>query len=494
MPSKRRSQAKGPKGSFSPLVLVLVACGSLLVLLVVGLLVAKSMIDGWLRGDGFRDWLAKRSEQVLRSEVTVSELEWKGSEVYSKRITALGREDAGFSELALDGVRARAGGIADRAVRVPEVSINRLDLRFSPERPGGRAPAGRASGAADPTPAEAGPGLPAWLAKYLPERVEIDQVEVATARVAVESGAGPVFLLSGTRAVLQPDFRNGFLGVEGRGGRIAFPGRPEVSLKELALRWKGEHLFLDRAALGVFKKGHLGGRGEIGFGEAGTLDLDLDYSGIDIDEVVPPEWTERLAGGLGGTVRVTGPPSDPILEGTLKIDDGVVQSLPVLKEIARYTRSDRFERLVLSQAHADFRRSGDLVELRRIVLQSDGLVRVEGSLDIDGEILDGNFQVGVTPGTLRWIPGAERGVFAEERDGFLWTPMKLAGSKDAPKEDLSGRLLLAAGEAIVKDLPGGVLEAAKELMGPENAKGRAGDLIDQGKRALEGLAPFLKVP
>ena len=72
-----------------------------------------------------RDWLAARTAQVLRSEVTLGDLEWDGSEVYTKRFEALGRKEAGFAELALDGVRARAGGIADKAFRVPEVAVNR---------------------------------------------------------------------------------------------------------------------------------------------------------------------------------------------------------------------------------------------------------------------------------------------------------------------------------------------------------------------------------
>jgi hypothetical protein len=72
--------------------------------------------------------------------------------------------------------------------------------------------------------------------------------------------------------------------------------------------------------------------------------------------------------------------------------------------------------------------------------------------------------------------------------------MKLAGSKDAPKEDLSGRLLLAAGEAIVKDLPGGAIDAAKDLIGPGGGKSGGDALIDQGRKVLEGLAPFLKAP
>ncbi len=490
MASKRPSKRKrGP----SPLVIVLSVCGFLLVLLVVGLMVAKSLVGGWLRGDGFRDWLARRSAQVLRSEVSLSDLEWSGSEVFAKRFTALGREDAGFSELKLDGVRASAGGIADRAVRVPAVSVNRLDLRFAPERPGGPAPPSAVPAAA-PTPAEGGAGMPAWLSKYLPDRVEVDEIEIASTRLSVAREEGEVFLLSGTSAVIEPDFGTGFFAIRGRGGKAAMVGAPDLAVKNLSLRWRGDELFLDRCSVGIFRDGHIEASGEIGFADEGGLDLELEVSSIDVDELVPPEWGERLSGTLAGPVRISGTLSEPVAEGTLRVADGVVQSLPLLKQIARYTRSERFERLVLNQATADFRVEGQRVELSRIRLQSDGLVRVEGRLDIDGDSLDGDLEVGVAPGTMRWIPGAERSVFTKERDGFLWTPMKLAGTRDAPKEDLTLRLVAAAGEAVVRDLPGGVIDAARELVAPGGEGGKGDGIIDQGKKVLDRLSPFLKAP
>ncbi len=493
MASKRRKKAKG---SFNPLKFVLITGGALLVLLVVGLLVAKSMVDGWLRGEGFRDWLAKRAATVLRSEVTLAELEWKGSEVYTKRFVAFGCEDAGFSELALDGMRARAGGVVDKAFRVPEVSVNRLDLRFSPQRKAGLAWEGEGTSAAT------APKMPAWLAKHLPDRVEVEEIAVAATRVSVEKAEGQVFLLNGTRTVLKPDFRTGFWAVEGKGGKIVLPDQPEIALKDLGLRWKGSELFVDRCALGIFKNGHIDGKGEIGFEDPGHFDLDLQISSIDVDELVQGEWRDRLSGTVHGPVRITGAPGALVYEGTLNLSDGVVQSIPVLNLVAKYTRSERFERLVLNQAKADFKREGERLELRNLVLQSDGLVRVEGQVDLVGQQLAGELRVGVTPGTMRWIPGAERLVFTEDRDGFLWAPMKLAGTADQPKEDLSARLVAAAGEAIVKDLPEGLLEAAKGLLGPGTVppggeQGRSppsDDLLEQGRKALELLSPFLKAP
>lgn len=490
MPPKRRKKAKG---SFHPLKLVLIGGGVFLVLLVVALLAAKSMLNGWLRGEGFRDWLAQRSARTLQSEVALSELEWKGSEIYTKRFEALGRPKASFSGLVLDGVRARTGGIADKAVQVPEIAVNRLDLRFSPERKAPPLPP------TETLPAASGrAGVPDWLAKHLPNRVEVGEIEVATARISVEKAEGQVFLLNGAKATLTPDSRTGFWAVEGRGGKIALPNQPEIAMKDLRLRWKGRELFLDRCALGIYKKGHVDGRGEIGFDDPGRFDLELEISSIDIDELVQGDWRDRLAGTIHGPVRVVGAPGALVYEGTLNVTDGVVESIPVLKRIAQYTRSERFERLVLNQAKTDFRREGERLELRNLVLQSDGLVRVEGRVDLVGEQLVGDLSVGVVPGTMRWIPGAERLVFTEERNGFLWAPLKLAGTTTSPHEDLSARLIAAAGETVAGELPEGLIDAAKQLLGPSGSRSGAPppseELLDQGKRVLDLLTPFLKAP
>jgi autotransporter translocation and assembly factor TamB len=293
---------------------------------------------------------------------------------------------------------------------------------------------------------------------------------------------------------LRPDFRTGFWAIEGKGGKISLPNQPEVALKDLGLRWKGNDLFVDRCALGVFKEGHVDGKGEIGFESPGRFDLELELSAIDIDELVQGEWRDRLAGTIHGPVRITGAPGALVYEGTMQLDEGVVEAMPVLKRIAQYTRSERFERLVLNQAKTDFKREGDRLELRNLILQSDGLVRIEGQADLVGDQLAGDFRIGVAPGTMRWIPGAERLVFTEDREGFLWTPMKLTGTLAEPKEDLSARLIAAAGEAVISELPTSVLDAAQEMLKGEGGKPASGDLIDQGKKVIDLLSPFLKAP
>ncbi|MGL5019493.1 MAG: hypothetical protein ACRDBP_15265, partial [Luteolibacter sp.] len=95
----------------------------------------------------------------------------------------------------------------------------------------------------------------------------------------------------------------------------------------------------------------------------------------------------------------------------------------------------------------------DAITLQNLVLSSDGLVRLEGSITLRGQQLDGTFRLGLAPGTLSTIPGAETDVFLPGERGLLWTPLRITGTLDRPKEDLTDRLITAAGLRMFDQLP-----------------------------------------
>lgn len=488
MASPRRSR-KSKSKPFRPLKVVLITGTVFLVFLVVALLVAKSMVRNWLRGPGMREWLVKTVEEKLDSRVDLEELEWSGSEVYSGKFEARGFEEAAFSKLELDGVRAKIGGIDDGAISIPEVTVNRLEMDFSKKRLRGEPSAG-GSGSVAETPAA--PQVPDWLRKYLPNRVEVREVEIQSANVSVKGKEGSeVFALSEVRTDVAPDFRTDVWEFRGKGGKMVLADQPEIQVMNLGLRWKRSELFIDRCSLGIYENGHIDGVGRIDFADKGDFDVELNISSIDVDELVQGEWKKRLSGIIEGPVHITGSPGAFIYEGTLNVKEGVIESLPVLNRVAQYTRADQFKRLVLSEAKTDFKKTGDTVELRNLALQSNGLIRVEGEVDIVGEQLSGKLQVGVTPGTMRWIPGAERKVFVEERNGFRWAPLTLAGTVGDPKEDLSARLIAAAGEAIVEDLPNGLLDEAQKILNGNEDAVTPSETIQKGREFLDMLRPLL---
>lgn len=496
MSSKGRSSTRRRKG---PFVILLVTSASLLALLLVGLFIAKAWVARWIEGDQFRQWLTQKAGQSLNAEVELEPLTIRRGTAQTNQFSAERRDKKGFS-LLLEGISAEIDGISNQTILVPEIRVNRFDLRFplikeaeSPPQSMSQTKPQVHQNSVESSPNFIGNKPESFLKKFLPNAVDVDTVSIASSRIIIGSESAPDLFLTTTRSEVIPDLGNQLWEVRVEGGKLVLKDRPPLSVHAANLRWNGKDLFLERCALGIFKEGHLESKGEISFTGEKNLDLTTDFSLIDVRDLIESPWRERLSGILQGTVRSSGSLSAPVYEGNVSLSEGVCQSLPILKTVAQYTRSDRFERLILDQASSEFRREGDTIALRNLVLQTDGLMRIEGSLDIVGEELDGNLEVGVTPGTMRWIPGAERLVFTEKRDGFLWTSMRLTGTTAEPKEDLSARLIAAAGRSIIEDAPAEVIDAAKEMLAPgsETRDDLKKEIMERGTNILKQLTPIL---
>jgi hypothetical protein len=126
------------------------------------------------------------------------------------------------------------------------------------------------------------------------------------------------------------------------------------------------------------------------------------------------------------------------------LDKGVIESFPLLETLATYTGNERFRRIALRDgAQAHVRRLGKQTVIDRIDVQSDGLARLTGSIQIDDKALSGKLRLGIIPGTASWLPGAEQKVFVSADSGYLWTDIVLSGTVDHPQNDLIPKLAAA---------------------------------------------------
>lgn len=509
-----RSSKKG----CNPLVAILILGAVFLVALVISLFIGKTMLESWVQGDGFREWVRKKAAVALKADVGIEELKWSGPKKATiGTVSAKGYEDAAFSSFELNGIRA-GFDIKDKAVKIPEISISRGHTEFSDNRISRKASGGETSAENPNEDSSSGkpPGVPGFLAKYAPNRVEIDRVTIGNASIDVMDENGQVALaLKDAQSEILPNLESGEMVIKAQGGRLLLAGAPEMSIRDSSMRFRDDSLFINNAALGIYGSGHIDGSGEVSFADIPTLDLDLNLSGVDIKEVVSEDLRNRVSGTIRGPVRIKGTTDDAVTEGTIYLDDGVLEGIELLDKIADYTGSQRFSHLVLNQAQADFTMEGENLQLRNIQFQSDGLTRIEGGLDKSGDLLDGTLQIGITPGTLRWIPGAEQSVFTENRDGFVWTSVKIGGTVANVREDLSGRIIAAAAARIIERLPGGVEKRLKEIVGggQGNEPGQPGEggdteitdrikdvlidnisdpeTIETGKRVIDLLGPLL---
>jgi hypothetical protein len=118
-------------------------------------------------------------------------------------------------------------------------------------------------------------------------------------------------------------------------------------------------------------------------------------------------------------------------------------------------------------------------------------------MSIRGEEIDGSFQLGLVPGTLAKIPGAESRVFQPGRLGLLWTPIRVTGTLSDPKEDLTMRLIDAAGMRMFEMLPetgDKVFKFTRNALGetPSQLIDKGGEVIDKGGKVIKGAESIFK--
>jgi hypothetical protein len=412
-----------------------------LVLLSLALPLAGSfLLNRYLRGEKFLALANYGASVALNMDGRFQPLHWSQSDVYSDGFLARGRPGHPFREVRLDGVRAELSkqGLWHRTWVVDGVTVRRLQLAIGQD--------------GDPAGPEAFPVLPdsvpglGPIALLLPRDVEVRRVSIREADVAWPMAPGEEGTLKG--AMLDATPRDGGWHIEGRGGHLTLPGRPALNLKHYEADYRQDTVYLTRAELHPVGRGRITVTGSIDPAANVVPDLALVLKSLPVEPWLPRDWRARLSGDLSGDVRVEGAG----LSGTLSLDRGILTAVPVLDEIAAFTKTERFRRLVLHRMRCDFTSGGGRLEVSNFKAESEGLLRVEGGCTVIGESLDARLQVGVDPDTLRWIPGGGAKVFTEKRDGYAWAPMRITGTMDEPVEDLSPRLIRAAGEAIVESV------------------------------------------
>lgn len=436
-----------------------IVLGCLVVLLAVAALAAGLWVRSYLRSDAFRSLVAARTGQALNAEASLDPLAWSGPSVFSREIRATGLPQSFVGSLEAQQARAEVNFrvIFDGVWRIEQLDIQRLRATI-------RTPPETAAPGAAPPPAPPRRG-------FLPNRFELGGIHAGVTDLDIE-GFGRI---EKTDLRLRPDGA-GWL-VDASGGTLDIPDRPPLAIIESRIRFQKGVAYITQTSLRLGNNGRVSLSGETG---GKNFDIRADWQDIDAADLLDGVWKQRLSGNVSGSahsVRKEG--SAPVTTGVFLLTDGVLQGVPVQAAVARFTRAPQFERMPIHEISGKFTHSADATDVTDFVLESKGLVRVEGSCRIsaNGKI-DGDFQVGVTSQTLRWLPGSQEKVFTELRDGYQWTPVKVGGTIDTPAEDLSPRLARALGETVI--------ETGIDII--EQVPNNATDVLD---KALDILSPLI---
>src|SRR5262249_8021931 len=180
-------------------------------------------------------------------------------------------------------------------------------------------------------------------------------------------------------------------------------------------------------------------QGHAGLGQDKSIDAKANFNSVPIRQWLPAEWKGRLKGSAFGDIHYTA--KDPKLEsswgeGSLRIENGRVDDVPLLNKLAELAQKKSFERLELNECSINFAWRYPEIDVKDITIEEKGKFRIEGDISIKRRLLQGTIKLGLTREYLDWLPNPEE-VFSRGSRGYLWTDVHLSGTTDEPRQDLS---------------------------------------------------------
>ncbi|QQL43899.1 hypothetical protein [Sulfuriroseicoccus oceanibius] len=469
----------------------------LFLLLVGGSVIGYVAVRKYLHSDDFRHLVEGQLATVLKAEsVEMDAFAWSGLSMTSDGMLADGGSAGKFdgielktleTEVTLDGL--------DRGVwEIPQVTVAYAKLDLMP--PTASSPSDVVAAGDPPTVAQDGmaatePGKPGWLESRVPRKVEVGRVQVRDGNVRFPLGAGREARVLGAAldATRLPD-GEGYK-VELQGGRVSFlpffgqsGNAGAMAVDRGAIEMRGKNFAVQQIMLsGIGHTARATVDGQVALDDGvSEMRIDTTVNDLPVAELLGVKWADRLVGRFNGEIVTEKRPGDSAVmthgrvwlkEARLNTpsdqeNQGVIAQVDrlaaatglsdlfggVVPMLGAYTESrERFSSIFFNKAEFRFVRRGEDLQLREIELRSNRFIAVEGDVNIYGETIDGLLDVGVDPSVLTKIPGAETKVFTRSEGGMRWTRVRLSGTLNEPKEDLTDRLIAAAGARVLEIIP-----------------------------------------
>lgn len=476
----RRSRRRGAAGQqarqgwLGKLALGLIVAG------VVAAAILYATVRGYLYSDAFRRFLSAKTSAAVGVEGEFSAFRWDGLAVDTDGFVASG--NGLLRTLRVDGLHTEVGvgGLTRGVWEIRSSRLQRLDISLDARTRGPAAPVRMAA----PPPARD----PGWL----PREVEVQGMEVREVVVKAMLDAGPL-AVNRVRVRVEPMEKKRSYRIELADGLIRppIPWLPELRLDRARLRYQDGRVSLTNSSAAAWQDARLELSGEWDL-PAGRYALEGAASGVRCEDVFSADWAKRCSGEMNSEFTLDNHDDSLVARGHLDIRKGTLTALPVLDALAAYADTRRFRVLALSDAATDWRWHDGEIFFSKLVLGSEGLARLEGNLFIRGRDLDGTFRLGLAPGTLASIPGAETKVFLPGERGLVWAPLRITGTLDHPVEDLSDRLKAAAGMRMFEIIPETgeqVLKFTRSILGdsPGQAVDQGMKIIEQGGKAVQDV-------
>ncbi len=469
MSRRARRKRGGSKGPWFGKVLI-----GLGIVLILGVGIGYAAIRMYLHSDGFRKFMSAEVSRSAKVSGVFAPFFWDGLAVETGSFEAEG--EGLVKALRADRISTEIGfgGLTRGVWELKEARIARVEIELDAEKsddPPSPAPETRKKAVMKQQPG------------WVPEEVVLESVDIGevSLKAAMERGTATVHGMS-VHAV--PAKGKNAYKAEIVGGTVRMPIEwvPELKIDRIRGTYRDGSAFITRADANAWTDGIVTGSGEWNFKDdqyafTGYVD------GVKCAEILNENWARRLTGDASSSYTIDNRSGTMVMSGEVEVRNGTMTALPMLDALAAYADTRRFRILQLNEAHTKWRYSKGEILLTDLVMGSEGLIRLVGNLSIKGNVIDGRFRLGLVPGTLANIPGAETVVFRPGSHGLLWADLHVTGTLEDPEEDLTERLIDAAGMRMFESLPetgDKVLKFTKSVLG--EAPDRA---IEESRRLLE---------
>ena len=458
------------------------------VFLLLALALGYAGLRAYLHSEGFRKFLSVEVSKAVKVVGSFSSFRWDGLAVETERFEATGEGMIVSVRADQIGTEVGFGALGKGAWELKQTRVSRVEVGLDFTRK-----------------EEPSPTLPDEVAKkvkkkqsgWLPSEVELESITIGELAIRAKTIEGDV-AARGMRVRLEPLAAKGAYEGEITGGTIdpAKAWLPPIRLEKVRGSFRDGSAFITSADLRAWDSGRIDAFGEWD-SKTGTYAFEGDLDGVKCDELLTKNWARRFTGDVSSTFSVNNISGKMAMNGELTVRNGTLTALPMLDALAAYADTRRFRMIQLSDARTKWRYSDGGYWFTDFVMASEGLIRLEGDFSIKGKAIDGLFRLGLVPGTLASIPGAETDVFLPGERGLLWAPIRITGTLDDPKEDLTDRLIMAAGMRMFDVIPESgekVFKFTKSVLGetPDKVIERGLKVIDEGERVIEGAEDVIK--
>jgi hypothetical protein len=438
-------------------------------------------LRAYLHSEGFRKFLSAEVSKAAQVVGVFSSFKWDGLAVTTENFGATGEGMIASLKADQIGTEVGFGYLGKGAWELKDTRVSRIDvgLDFTKKN-------------------EPSPSLPDQVVKtvkkkqsgWVPSEVRLESLAVGELAIRAKTLEGQVSA-RGMRVRLDAASAKGAYEGEIIGGTIdpAKDWLPEIRVEKVRGSFRNGSAFITSAKLKAYAVGRINGYGEWN-SDTGTYALEGEIDGVKCDEILNESWARRLTGDVSSTFSVNNISGKMVMDGELVIRNSTLTALPMLDALAAYADTRRFRVMQLSESRTKWRYSDGGYVFTDFVMASEGLIRLEGNFSIKGREIDGVFRLGLVPGTLSNIPGAESHVFLPGERGLLWAPIRITGTLDDPKEDLTDRLIAAAGLRMFDVIPETgekALKFTKSVLGETPDK-----VIDKGEKVIKGAEDVIK--